>query len=90
MIVVVSVGVGVAAPAPMCLYVISGNRKSISNIMKSRGRPKVDTHPVMVRMSASLIERLDDARRNEADLPSRPEMIRRIVEEWFETKDDDA
>ena len=51
--------------------------------MKSRGRPKVDTHPVMVRMPAELIEQLDEVRRTEADLPSRPELIRRIVEEWL-------
>ena len=51
--------------------------------MKSRGRPKVNTQPVMVRMPIELIEKLDDVRRVEQDLPSRPEMIRRIVEEWF-------
>lgn len=51
--------------------------------MKSRGRPKVDTQPVMVRMPSELIEQLDEVRRAEADLPSRPELIRRIVEEWF-------
>ncbi|WP_322790855.1 ribbon-helix-helix protein, CopG family [Sulfitobacter indolifex] len=50
--------------------------------MKSRGRPKVDTQPVMVRMPTALIEALDEARRAEEDLPSRPELIRRIVEEW--------
>lgn len=50
--------------------------------MKSRGRPKVDTQPVMVRMPTALIETLDAARRAEEDLPSRPELIRRIVEEW--------
>jgi len=54
--------------------------------MKSRGRPKVDTQPVMVRMPTELIEQLDDVRRMEADLPSRPELIRRIVEEWFATR----
>tara|TARA_R100000655_G_scaffold98559_1_gene141996 strand:+ start:1063 stop:1236 length:174 start_codon:yes stop_codon:yes gene_type:complete len=50
--------------------------------MKSRGRPKTDTQPVMVRMPTALIEALDEARRVEEDLPSRPELIRRIVEEW--------
>lgn len=50
--------------------------------MKSRGRPKVDTQPVMVRMPTALIEALDEARRAEEDLPTRPELIRRIVEEW--------
>ena len=68
------------------IYMISRNLNSISNIMKSRGRPKVDTQPVMVRMPTELIEQLDDVRRVEADLPSRPELIRRIVEEWFATR----
>ncbi|WP_245834343.1 ribbon-helix-helix protein, CopG family [Yoonia maricola] len=51
--------------------------------MKSRGRPKVDTQPVMVRMPTELVEQLDQVRREEPDLPSRPELIRRIVEEWM-------
>lgn len=50
--------------------------------MKSRGRPKADTQPVMVRMPTELIEAIDAARRIEEDLPSRPELIRRIVEQW--------
>jgi len=33
-------------------------------------------------MPTVLIEALDEARRVEEDLPSRPELIRRIVEEW--------
>lgn len=52
--------------------------------MKSRGRPKVDTQPIMVRMPTELIVQLDDVRRLEQDLPSRPEMIRRIVEQWLD------
>nr|WP_246002260.1 ribbon-helix-helix protein, CopG family [Pacificibacter maritimus] len=34
-------------------------------------------------MPAELIEQLDEIRRTEADLPSRPELIRRIVEDWM-------
>ncbi len=52
--------------------------------MKSRGRPKADTAPVMVRMPTALIEALDEARRAEEDLPTRPELIRRILVEWAE------
>ena len=55
---------------------------SIGDIMKSRGRPKANTQPLMVRMPTALIEALDDARRQEEDLPTRPELVRRIVEEW--------
>ncbi|MFG6629965.1 ribbon-helix-helix protein, CopG family [Sulfitobacter sp. 1A09368] len=50
--------------------------------MKSRGRPKADTQPVMVRMPTELLAALDEARRVDEDLPSRPELIRRIIEDW--------
>jgi len=36
---------------------------------------------VLVRMTAELAERLDEYRRSAADLPSRPEAIRRLVAE---------
>lgn len=55
--------------------------------MKSRGRPKVDTSPITVRMSDEMIAQLDAVRRNAEDLPSRPELIRRIVEEWLAQRD---
>ncbi|WJY21202.1 ribbon-helix-helix protein, CopG family [Fontisubflavum oceani] len=70
------------------LYMISRNLQPIDDIMKSRGRPKVDTAPVMVRMPTELIERLDEVRRDTEDLPSRPELIRRIVEEWLSQQRD--
>lgn len=40
--------------------------------------------PQMVRMSAELIARIDEARRQAPDLPSRPEMIRRMLTEWLD------
>ena len=40
--------------------------------------------PQMVRMSAELIARIDEARRQAPDLPSRPEMIRRMLAEWLD------
>lgn len=55
--------------------------------MKSRGRPKIDTSPVMVRMPDEMIAQLDVVRRTSEDLPSRPELIRRIVEEWLAQRD---
>ncbi len=48
---------------------------------KKRGRPQADTEAVNVRMPREQIERLDDWRRLQADLPGRPEAIRRLVEE---------
>lgn len=52
--------------------------------MKSRGGPRADTAPVIVRMPTALIKALDEARRAEEDLPTRPELIRRILVEWAE------
>lgn len=36
---------------------------------------------VLVRMTTALAERLDAYRRSEADLPSRPEAVRRLVDQ---------
>lgn len=36
---------------------------------------------ILVRMPAELVELLDDYRRGQADLPSRPEAVRRIIAE---------
>jgi hypothetical protein len=52
------------------------------DIKKSlRGRPRTDTSPVMVRLSAAELALVDDFRRQLDDLPSRPEAIRRILKE---------
>ena len=53
---------------------------------KKLGRPVTDTEPVMVRMMPQMIKALDEQRRIEEDLPSRPELIRRIVAEWLERR----
>lgn len=53
---------------------------SIDSAKKPKGRPKVDSEAVNVRMERDLIERVDAYRRFEPDLPSRPEAIRRLVE----------
>lgn len=47
------------------------------------GRPKVDTEAVNLRLPRKLIHQLDDLRRLEPDLPTRPEMIRRILQDWI-------
>jgi len=44
------------------------------------GRPSKDTEAVNVRMEREQLDRLDDWRREQSDLPSRPEAIRRLVE----------
>jgi len=50
-------------------------------IAKKRGRPATGTSPTVgVRIPAALITRLDNWRRQQRDLPSRPEAIRRLLE----------
>lgn len=54
-------------------------------IAKKRGRPSLDTEQVLVRMPRELFDRLDDLRRAAPDLPSRPEVVRRLVEKAIRT-----
>lgn len=51
-----------------------------------RGRPRVDTEAVNLRLAREIIEAIDDQRRQEKDLPTRPEMIRRALVEWLGSK----
>jgi metal-responsive CopG/Arc/MetJ family transcriptional regulator len=52
--------------------------------MSGRGRPRsADTKPVMVRMTDDLVDKIDEARKLQSDLPTRPEMIRRMLEDWL-------
>ena len=39
----------------------------------------------MVRIPREMIEQLDDLRRDQKDIPTRPEMIRRILQDWLDT-----
>lgn len=50
--------------------------------MKKMGRPSTDTEPVTVRLPKDMIEALDEARRNLPEIPSRQEVIRRILTDW--------
>lgn len=50
--------------------------------MKKMGRPAKETEAVNVRLELHMLKKIDDARRLEEDLPTRPEMIRRILEAW--------
>lgn len=52
--------------------------------------PKKDTEALTVRLPRDLIEALDDRRRVESDLPTRPEMIRRALVQWLEMTDSKA
>ncbi|WP_374635316.1 ribbon-helix-helix protein, CopG family [Paracoccus sp. (in: a-proteobacteria)] len=46
--------------------------------------PKKDTEALTLRLPRELIEAIDDRRRIESDLPTRPEMIRRALMQWLD------
>ncbi|WP_188789207.1 ribbon-helix-helix protein, CopG family [Salipiger pallidus] len=50
------------------------------------GRPPRDTAPVTIRMDQSMLKAIDDYRREQEDLPSRPEVVRQVMEEWLATR----
>ncbi|MDT0683576.1 ribbon-helix-helix protein, CopG family [Roseicyclus sp. F158] len=54
--------------------------------MAKMGRPKLDTEPVTIRMDRQMLKAIDDYRRAEEDLPSRPEVVRRVMTEWLATR----
>lgn len=56
---------------------------TIDNIKKSRGRPKVDTEPVLVRLPVTMISAIEAYRREQAEIPSRPEAIRQMLGNWL-------
>ncbi|MGY4570499.1 hypothetical protein [Bradyrhizobium sp. USDA 3256] len=62
-------------------------KSTINSAKKSkRGRPAVESEAVNVRMTLDALQNLDDWRRNQADLPGRPEAIRRLVEIGLKAK----
>ncbi|WP_081874880.1 ribbon-helix-helix protein, CopG family [Thioclava atlantica] len=50
---------------------------------KKKGRPRVDTEAVNLRLSREMLQAIDERRRLESDLPTRPEMIRRALAQWL-------
>lgn len=56
-------------------------------MISKKNAEKTDTLAVLVRMPLDMIEKIDALRRTEEDLPSRPEMIRRLVELQMDEKD---
>lgn len=47
--------------------------------MAKVGRPPKDTESVTLRVTREMLTQIDDARRVEPDLPTRPEMVRRLL-----------
>jgi hypothetical protein len=60
-------------------------KSSISVAKKSRGRPKTTGigTPIGLRWHEPELAAIDEWRRNQPDLPTRPEAIRRIVTEYL-------
>lgn len=54
--------------------------------MAKFGRPKTETSAVTLRLHVDMIQAIDDLRRKETDVPTRPEMIRRILADWLDEK----
>lgn len=46
--------------------------------------PKKDTEALTLRLGKDMIDEIDAIRRGEPDIPTRPEMIRRILQAWIE------
>lgn len=55
--------------------------------MTKMGRPRTDTEPVTIRMDREMLIAIDDYRRLQEDLPSRPEVVRRVMAEWMARQD---
>jgi hypothetical protein len=60
----------------------------MQKVTKKKGRPpgKAQEHQLQMRVSTGFLRDLDDLRRVEPDLPSRTEMIRRLVEQALKGK----
>lgn len=56
--------------------------------MAKMGRPTADTEPVTIRMDREMLRAIDDYRREHEDLPSRPEVVRRVMAKWLEARSD--
>ena len=56
--------------------------------MAKVGRPRTNSTPVLVRLSPEALEWLDGLIDREADQPSRPEMIRRIIDQKIANEED--
>jgi len=48
--------------------------------------PKKDTEALTLRLSRELLAEIDTVRRKDLDIPTRPELIRRVLQAWSEGK----
>jgi Arc/MetJ-type ribon-helix-helix transcriptional regulator len=45
--------------------------------------PRTDREPITLRLDQHILDAIDTQRRRDPDLPSRPEVIRQILENWY-------
>lgn len=50
-----------------------------------RGRPAVDTEPVNLRLPREMLDAIESYRREQPDIPTRPEAIRQMLSDWLTT-----
>jgi hypothetical protein len=50
-------------------------------VARQKGRPKVETEPVMVRLPLPLLAILDEFRRKQNSIPTRPAAIRLLLKD---------
>jgi len=50
------------------------------------GRPRVDSTPITLRVHPRSLAALDNWRREQPDIPTRPEAVRRIIDETLRAK----
>lgn len=46
--------------------------------------PRTDREPLTLRLDQHILDAIDAERRRDPDLPSRPEIIRRLLEDWYQ------
>jgi hypothetical protein len=60
---------------------MSGSNQDNTNLSTRKARPKQTGTFVGTRIQPELLKLLDDWRREQADVPTRPEALRRLAEE---------
>ena len=61
--------------------------KSIDKVKKSKiGRPAVDTEAVTLRLPREILDKIEEYRRKQDDIPTRQEAIRLILSDWFDIR----
>ena len=76
-------------PLPPLDYMAPKNRQmqvefEMDHEKRGKGRPTVDSEAINLRLPRELLDALDDLRRQQQDLPTRPEMIRRVMIKFLE------